>query len=245
MSLTHSPKMVSDGLLAAFDALNVKSFPGTGANFYDLTKNFTGTISNTALITFNTMGYFDFSTNDPSTGNATTGQGITMPAVIVPTTGSFTIAAWIKRDITGKAAGDRETIFSNTGSADGFRFGINNTGTLYYLIGGVGSVGYSEGGVGGGYTVFDGQWHNVVLVFDRAATLGAYQVIGYVDGVKVGFVNISSTNTAFTASTPGIGIRGCCRVFAGQIAIVLVYGKALNDEEISQNYITHKGRFGK
>lgn len=39
MGLTHSPKIVRDGLVLHLDAANVKSYPGSGSTVYDLSGN--------------------------------------------------------------------------------------------------------------------------------------------------------------------------------------------------------------
>ena len=170
-----------------------------------------------------------------------------MSDIVIPTTGSFSLSAFIRRDLTVKSGGDRETIFSNAGGADGWRFGVYNDGRLYYLISGAGSTGYQEGSLGG-TTLTNGNRHMMTTVFDRAAQFGSYKVYGYIDGVAVGNVNISAGaggNVAFTATTlPGVGYRGCCDVFAGYIAQLSAYNKALTASEIQQNFNALRGRFG-
>ncbi len=39
MSLHHSPRIVTDGLVLYLDAANPKSYPGTGTSWYDLSGN--------------------------------------------------------------------------------------------------------------------------------------------------------------------------------------------------------------
>ena len=88
----------------------------------------------------------------------------------------------------------------------------------------------------------------MTTVFDRAAQFGSYKVYGYIDGVAVGNVNISAGaggNVAFTATNlPGVGYRGCCDVFAGYIAQLSAYNRALTASEVQQNFNSLRGRFG-
>ena len=49
MGLRHSPKIVTDGLVLCLDAANVKSYPGSGDTWYDLSGNgYDGTLINGA-----------------------------------------------------------------------------------------------------------------------------------------------------------------------------------------------------
>ncbi len=252
MGVAYNSRIVTDGLVLALDAGNTKSYPGTGEYWFDLSGNSnTATRTNNAgyggQVTYNSAGYFDYSMNSPAvTAGATLGNGFYMSSVIVPTTGGFSLSAFIRRNTSVKAAGDRETIFSNTGGADGWRFGIYDTGAIYYLIGGAAGAGYQEGSLGGN-NLMNGNWHMMTAVFDRAAVFGSYAIYGYIDGVASGSVTITagaSGNSAFPSSAPGVGYGGCCDVFAGQVAQVLAYSKVLTAAEVSQNFNALRGRYG-
>ena len=252
MAIKANPVIVRDGLVLALDAANSRSYPGSGDTWTDLSGlgNHATRTNNGGYggqVTYDSSGFFDFSVNSPaSTSGATSGNGFTMSSVIVPTTGNFTLSAFVRRNTSVKGFGDRETIFSNTGTADGWRFGMYSDGSIYYLIGGSGGSGYQEGGLGGS-TLANGNWHMMSAVFDRAGVFGSYKIYGYVDGVASGNVTISAGaggNIAFTSYNPGVGYAGCCDVFAGQIATVSAYNRALTASEISQNYYATKSRYG-
>jgi len=252
MSLSHSPKIITNGLTMMLDAKNIKSYPGSGITWSDISgNNYYATKSGDGSVpSFNSAGYFDYSANSPAvTSSAWGGNGYYLNNIPVPTTGSFTITASIKRDPNEKAMGDRETIFSNTGAADGFRFGLNNGSDLYYLIGGTSGQGYQEGGLNTGAPTSNGSWHIVTAVFDRAAQLGSYKVYGYVDSSYSGFVNISagaSGNTAFPEAPYGPwgpGYGGCCDAYAGHIGFVMTYNRALTSSEVMQNFNALRGRY--
>ena len=252
MAMRYNSQIVNDGLILYLDAGNLKSYPGSGDVWYDLTKN--GNNANRTnnggyggQVTYNTSGYFDYTVNSPaSTAGAFSGNGFSFSSMIIPSTNGFSIMAAVRRNPSVKAFGDRETIFSNAGGADGWRFGMSAGGDLYYLIGGAGGVGYQEGTLGGS-TLVDDKWHIVTGVFDRAAVRGSYKVYGYIDGTQVGSVTISSGasgNIAFSTSFPGVGYAGCCDVFAGYIGNLMAYNKVLSDSEILQTYNATRRRFG-
>lgn len=247
MSLSHSPKIITDGLTMYLDAKNPKSYSGSGTwkdvsgNSYYATKSGDGSVPS-----FNSAGYFDYSANSPAvTSTAWGGNGFYLNAGSVPTIGSFTIIATIKRDPNQKALGDRETILSNTAGADGYRFGIFQS-DLYILIGGANAAGYQEGGIGLNTPVADNNWHFVAVVFDRAAQLGSYKIYGYVDNVSAS-ININAGaggNIAFPDYTNfGPGYGGCCDTYAGSMGIVMTYNRALTFTEVKQNFNAVRGRY--
>mgnify|MGYP000695075059 CR=1 FL=1 len=251
MAVGYNPRIVTDGLVLALDAGNTKSYPGSGEYWYDLSgKGHTATRTNVSgyggQVTYNSSGYWDYTVNQPGvTSGAFQGNGFTFDDIILPTTGSFTISTFILRDPNVRSVGDRETIFSNAGGADGWRFQITDTGRLYYLIGGINNVGYQEGAFNAGTSLVDGNWHMATIVYDRAAVFGSSSVYGYIDGTLLNSISIPSNNAAFTATNlPGVGYRGCCDVFAGYIAQLSAYNKALTASEIQQNFNALRGRFG-
>jgi len=253
MSVQSGPNGVENGLVIYLDAANRKSYPTIGNNWTNLANvsNYSGTRTyssgNTAIFTDSFGGFFDFSSaNVQATVGSLNTFGFDLPSNPIPTTGSFTISTMVQRNSAITPLGDRETIFSNTGSADGYRFGYDGGGKPYYLIGGVGGSGYQEGALG--TTVLtDGKWHLLTIVYDRAAQLGTYTVYGYIDTTLVGSVSITAGaggNVAFTNNTVSVGNSGCCRAFGGKIAMLFAYNRALTNEEITRNFNATRGRFG-
>lgn len=250
------PKVIGRGLICYCD-LNIPYVTKPNSNLYgntwiDLTgRGNNGTMScalngnqfNTenctdypSFSTVNNLSYWDFTSN--TSGNS---RNIKFPQLI-PTTGSFTIEIWIRRNSTN--VGDRESLFSNANGADGYRFGINTNGTLYYLIGGTGGAGYSEGAVGSGYSVTDNNWKQCVMVFDRNAELSATrQVISHTNGVQRGTVNISSGGVGTGDGLPGVS-RWCCERFRGLAARLLIYSRALTATEVTENFNVARSIYG-
>lgn len=185
----------------------------------------------------NGVEYWDFSgvgSSIPS-GNRAQGadSGFTMSTNPVPTTGNFTISAWVKSPPGSGQTG----LFANAGSTDGFRFGINSS-DMYYLIG---YQGYNEGGISYLSAQPSNKWFNVVGVFDRNNLL----VSCYLNGV---FQNSSSIYPASAAASsnfnPGIVRSACCSLWTGKLSHLSVYSKSLSATEILQNYNALKARYG-
>ena len=175
--------------------------------------------------------------------NSINGNGFTLSSVTVPTTGGFSISAFIKRDTGDRELSDIETIFSN-GIGDGWFFGINTSGNLYYAISGASGVGSQEGSLGG--SVADASWHMVTVVFDRASDLGSYKVYGYVDGVESGSATITAGaggNVAFSSNAPGIGYDGAYGVFGGEISNIYSWNRVLTASEVLENFGALRRRY--
>lgn len=235
------PNIVTNGLVLHLDAANTKSYPGTGTTWYDRSgKGANGTMVSSIIPTYSNIqpSHFNFS------GSLTTNtNSITVPTSnILQVSSSFSIEVWINRDPNIAALTDRESILSNTGGANGFRFQIGGPSTLNYLIGGVGSAGYSEGTLTTTAPVADGKWHQVGAMFDIASTQGSCKVYGIVDGVIVNSVNISTLAISMPLATAGIGYA-CCSSFKGKVSKLMMYQKILTAQEVLQNYNATKSRF--
>jgi hypothetical protein len=61
MSLSHSPKIVTNGLVLCLDASDKKSYPGTGTTWYDRSGNgYHGTLAGGVSYSSSNGGLFDF-----------------------------------------------------------------------------------------------------------------------------------------------------------------------------------------
>ena len=64
MSVIHHPNVVSDGLVACWDAGNRASYPGTGTSWTALGAGSAGTLVNTPSFVDGKMGYITFDGTD-------------------------------------------------------------------------------------------------------------------------------------------------------------------------------------
>ena len=61
MAFSHSPKIVTDGLVLSLDAGNVKSYPGTGATWFDKSgNNSNGALNNGPTFNTSSLGSIVF-----------------------------------------------------------------------------------------------------------------------------------------------------------------------------------------
>jgi hypothetical protein len=231
MSLHHSPRIVNDGLVLCLDAANIKSYPGTGTDWSDL--------SSTRLIgegvnspVFNTTGNISsFEFNGLTNSRLFRIQNNTQLDTQTPS-----VEVWIK---------------TNNTNQNGFWFEKGTVNTQYSLFQ-EGTTIRWRANLGSGF---------VNLASATTATYmntnDWYQVVGtFVSGNAKLYVNNleagSGTSTGTIATNAGgcsMGVHGGYSGgrgywYNGNIAIVRVYNRTLSSAEIQQNFNALRGRFG-
>jgi hypothetical protein len=238
MAINYNPKIVTDGLVLCLDAGNPKSYPGTGTTWFNLSgANNTASMYGSTPLSNDAGGSFDFATASGAYSGDSS-LGFTFTNNMIPTTGSFTISAWVKNM---PALVGQVTILSNAGGGDGYRWGVGLNG-VYVLIGPT----YSEPMLAWNSTLSNSLWYFVTTIFDRAGTNsgGTPQWQSYLNGSYVTATNMQSNQTAFSNNAPGIVRNPCCNIYTGKLATLTIHNRALTAQEIQQNFNALRGRFG-
>jgi hypothetical protein len=232
MAVIYSPRISTTGLVLTLDAANVRSYPGSGTSWFDLSGN-----GNNASM-FGSVPYetdvtqcFNFAT---ATGGASASSslGFTFTSNMIPTTGNFTLSFWVKNP---NSSSGQVGLFSNAGGANGYRFGIGLNG-IYFLIGPT----YTEGGINFITAISSSTWNSVVAVYSRTTA----QILLYLNGIFQNSTSIPVSQTEFSNVAPGIVRSPCCGIYTGKLATCSAYNRALTADEILQNYNATKGRYG-
>jgi hypothetical protein len=223
MGLSHSPKVISDGLVLYLDATNTRSYSGTGSSWYDLSVyGYNSTLISSPTFINNKYGQLAF--------NGST-QYATVPHTSTLWNGqTYTLSLWAKKIGTGDQ-GTRGIMISkdinyidhayNGKTMASFR---NNTGgqTLIY---GNNPASYNE-------------WRHYAFTYD--GTIG----ILYENGAATGSTALSGNVVNSTSNPLNIGRwDGSGFYFNGCIAGAMVYNRALNADEILQNYNATKYKY--
>jgi hypothetical protein len=226
MALSHSPSIVTSGLVLCLDAANSKSYPGTGTTWTDLSGNGNNGTNSNMTYSSNNEGIFDF--NDTSSVSL-----IPNSASLNPTTG-LTIESWVNFD----------------GNTNDFIFEKGNVNTQFSLFshsidivfrtyhsgdGSFHTQSPSKASVG----VVNGQWHHIVGSWD-----GSTKRI-YVDGVLRNSVS-KSGNLVTRTTGAAVGRFGGTTTgyyFGGYIPKVSLYSRGLTADEIQQNFNALRSRF--
>ena len=247
MAVAGGPNIVEDGLVLALDAANVKSYPGSGANWNNLAGTVTGSLVNGPSLDTDNVGsiYFDGS-ND---------YGVIAHSDLTYDRTAFTVEVFVKP--WAIHSGYRNGPFNkwNTGGGTVNEFAISfGTGSSGLAPGAFtvqswdttgGSYGKGAYTAGGTTNYEVGKWTHLVGTFFSGS------VKFYKDGVLEG-VNedwASAYSYAKTVDTLSFKIADFNETTyfgaKANIAQIRMYsGKALTASEVLQNYNATKGRFG-
>lgn len=226
MALFHSPSIVMNGLVLALDAGNIKSYPGSGTTWTDLSGNginASGTASNIS-----------------STG-AISGAPWSTSSTSILNTDFHSIFFMLKMNSSGTFpegyTGSWEKIFSyNAGGSDrspgvwrypserrihwrydpsnsGIDFSSNSGGTQFHL----------------------NTWHHV------GVTKNGSSALAYVNGINVNSATVSNPKTAGNAP---VIINEYYPNPLNNVNCVMIYNRVLTASEIQQNFNATRGRFG-
>ena len=251
-NLNVGPTIVTEGLIAWWNAASVHSYPRTGSVWYDLVQN----RNNGSLINMSADNFTD------DGGGALTFDG-TDEYVSIPHdpsidfgSGSFTVSLWVKFDIAmsgnGYLIGKRGITIS--GDYAGWSLLVQRLYGGWQLNGIIIANGSSTSTIPthvGGFPPLD-VWTPMSLTYDSVSGTVAFTVpntdyrtsssfitppfgniANSVPVEMLGTTYVNNTNRSPTVYSP----------IAASLANVVLYNRALTYEEIFQNYISTKSRF--
>lgn len=245
MGFANSPTIVRNGLVYCFDPGNPKSYPGSGTTVFELSKTRTsanGTLQNGATHTFNGGSYFSLDgTNDLIDVVDTYKTNFT----------SFTIDIWFRQEFNDQTRTLIEVVDQND---------LNVIFNIFYLFSGTPN-----------YQIILADLYNNPSSFDESFSLGNRQNLGWNNIIwsvnNIGGAFIESLNCINGVPTPPETIPGSytyeysfgglnpsniyigysdanVNFWQGGIGPVKLYNRALNRQEMLQNFNAHRGRYG-
>lgn len=226
MALIHSPSLVTNGLVLCLDAANVKSYPGSGTTWTDLSSSQnTGTLVSSPV--------YDAVTN----GGVFTFNGTSHCSLVqdlVPS-GSRTITVAFKtNDITNRIG-----VISCRDGSGGWFITLNRAGS--------GNFTYSLNNVptnndlnAAGFISQTNTWYIITVVHDASINIGTI----YSNGTSIAS-NVLGTILPITSLSSFVAREvNSPSTMNGQIAYALTYNRALTAAEVTQNFNALRGRFG-
>ena len=223
MAVSYNTKIVTNGLLAALDAANPRSYPGSGTTVTDLSGHgangfLNGTVS---FVGAGSASYWDF-----AVASDTSYIGSTLAQTYLDCT--FAFYPDLSYNPGDTLVGLIASSTAATGYDDSLRFVTNGS-----------SWSLSSRNPGDG-----NDW-----AYPSATT---YYVNGAVSNTLVSGWNIfggyRTNQTMFTAGNSFAYFLGSSgypnRSFKGRIAVALLYGRQLSPDEQMQNYYALRGRYG-
>jgi hypothetical protein len=217
MSLSHSPKVVTDGLVLYLDAANQRSYPKSGTTWSDLSASgYTGTLYNDPTFNSNNRGAIVFDgSNDYClvtdwqilTGNAHYTYNVFFVKY------SNANSNWVSYGTSSTSRANQCGIFSGTLGA--LNYG-NDTGVS-------------------ASSVSNDNWHMLTVTHNGSTTTV------YIDGI---YGTSKSTTYNFASSNLNIG-RAYTGGYYANISLghVQIYNRALTGDEVRQNYLATRGRY--
>ena len=218
MALTHSPSIVRSGLALHLDAANIKSYPGSGASWIDLSGNATnGTLVNSP--TYNSANNGSFVFNGTNSYVSTT---------FTPSN-SFSITMQFM--YTGNFLDINRGLFStfSTGNYNGIYLATAFTNsTMNFWVDGNSRYFVN-------YTFVSGTWYSITI------TSSGTSINVYVNSVLVNTVSNSTTHKDVLMIGQS---RFNANYWTGNSGGVMVYNRVLSAAEVQQNYQATRDRYG-
>ena len=233
MGLSHSPKIVTNGLVLALDAANNKSYPGSGTSWNDLSntgKNLT--LTNGPTFSAANLGSIVFDgTNDYAAVNPVSAFNI------------YCISIWFKPTTIINSTSVSTSLIhfkSSIGKYIGFGPVTNRVSNEYITI--VQEPGDKRTAVNDGGSLSAGIWYNIVFNYESSQ----YNI----------YINNTLKSTTFGSSTGNVPLitdpdfiylnsyEGTSEYLGSSLSMCMIYNRSLTATEMLQNYNATKGRFG-
>ena len=245
MALAHSPHIVRDNLILYVDAGNVKSYPGSGTTWKDLSGKGNDTVNGTS------PNAASFVSTEPKCFNFNQSQsrflGTSLFAQnVCPNAG--TVEVWYQHD---QSTHSQTGMLYFEGNGNGFgierelHLGQRRDGIVNFFIEGADA----DININTPDAIPANTWTCAVATFTGLTQSATKSAKVYINGSVKGS-QVTSANFRNGTITNGIigrsrtAINNVYRTFAGKIAVVKVYSKQLSDSEVLQNYHALKSRFG-
>lgn len=234
MAIAYNPRIVTDGLVLCLDAGNVKSYPGSGSTWYDLSgQGNNGVLTNGptynsanggSLVFDGTDDYISLGKSFISTGEIGTGDI------------SYTLEAWFKYSGT---PGDTTSGWSLIGNADQYGIGMQ-------LIVNKINFGYrSNSNFDSNGVLSQNTWYHVICTREagNSSYLNRIYINGELDTIynTSNYLTVSNTTAEMQIGWADTRITGR---YNGNIAIAKLYNTHITDAQAKQNFNALRGRFG-
>ena len=238
MAVTGTPRMVTDGLVLCLDAANVKSYPGSGTTWTDLSQTaITGSltngptfssVNNGAILFDGTNDYVNF--GDP--GNI----GIDLS--------DKTISCWIYKTANGDYGlvdKDYDLVPSNYG---GWGLWIQSNNKLWWW-----NHTSKDLKDTGSTTVQNNVWTHCTVTYDYTNKTARFYINGSLNSTVTDatIVEVSSAGANFVLGATRVSTAFATAgqfFFPGRISAVHIYKRMLTASEVLQNYEATRERFG-
>jgi len=231
MATYSGPDVKSDNLIFSMDAANPRSYPGSGNILYDLCGRNNLTMSN---VTYSSSGipHFSFNGTNSYCHNTTVVNGLegTNQASIIAWVNTATVAG-IDGTYNGIVALGTKGCNLGSGRGQSILFSMASTRRLTMAK-------WCDDSTNGTLVAPANTWAMISLVKNGASTRFSVNNT-FENSSNTGTENFTGTNFTIGATdNPGN------RLFTGLIGSVYIYRGALSDTDITNIYLSLKGKYG-
>lgn len=228
MATYYGSRLITDGLILALDAGNIKSYPGTGTTWFDLSGN-ERNLTVFGSPTFNSLGYFTFANNQ-------TTQYMQRFPFETPTA-AITYSCWFRSNFTSAAQAP-------------FTYSIGGNNEMLFYINSSTELAPHPLGVSRPLTTSN--MTNVWVNFTWTRLSSTGENIFYRDGVQIGTYTASAGTNIGTGGYLIIGQESdsagggfdANQNLDGDFSRLEVYNRVLSAAEVMNNFNAVKGRYG-
>lgn len=231
MALHHNPRIVTDGVTVILDPADSNSYISGSTDVFNLAGNVSASLFNGTGYSSINQGVFNLDGSNDVIG---------MPYV-QDTGGSYAVEVWAKCDTMDTDGNNRQVVFSfNTGPEPGYKLlTLGVWGDNANSFNGDGTN-YTGGPVDIKTSVDANNWHSYIL----SSNSGVWS--WYIDGeLATSYTpTYTATSAYFKLATRGSGLSNASSNWGGKIGPAKIYNRALTAQEVLQNYLAQKSRFG-
>jgi len=229
MSLGHGAGIIRNGLVLHLDAANLKSYPGTGTAWNDLSgQSNNGTMINGVGYNVADKGFMTFDGVDDTINCGPVSQ-------IGSSLTGLTVSVWINTN-----SSTTRMILENGTNHTTNTFYLAQENNNYYTFEVYGAGGYDV--VYANYIYQLNTWYNLVGVWSSGNNVDMYTNGTVSNGQRGGSIRtsvITGNTNMFVGSRAGTVIP-----FSGKIGDVKLFNRALSAQEIQKNFEALRGRYG-
>jgi hypothetical protein len=231
MAISYNTYAVTESLVLSLDAANVKSYPGTGNSWYDLSgNNYHATLYNSPIFSSNTIQFRSVSNQYAI---STFDEGLLKGA---NKTGAFTIEAVFKQI---SASSTNESFIAGRLGCHGGIY-VNTDNTLQHAI--KTDQCWTGASVVTAATMTYGDYYHTTMVYSNGITTS------YLNGLYVGTATMNIATYTFAGYSNSFMMGGSAAAGFYQtntdIASIKCYKKALSTNEVYANFTAVRGRYG-
>jgi len=228
--LSHSPSIVTEGLVLCLDAANPKSYPGTGTGWTDLSNTGNnGVLTNGPSYSTLNGGNINFDgTNDTINCGSAPQIGSSLTAL--------TVEVFLRT-----AVAETKLIAENGTSFTQNTFYLAQENSTQFTFSTYG--GGDQDLIAANFSYQTNRWYHLVGVWQSGVRNKLYS-----NGIDVTSPYSGSIRTTLQNGNTNLflGCRGggASFFFNGDIPVFRIYTKALSAHEVNQNFNALRGRFG-